>query len=107
MTTIEEMKNTLSELKKARLTYGKLYKEFLEAKIKYRDVSAKIFLDARNIEGLKTVAEKEAWVHEQILNEYKDFKMSEGKLDAQKEGIKILLAILSGLQSINSNSRSI
>lgn len=99
---VEQIMNTLeSELD----TYGELQEIKAKAETIYKSTRAKLLFSSKQNPSLKTVADREAWVDAQLEDELLNYRIAEGKADAEKERVRTLRALLSGAQTLNSAGR--
>lgn len=86
-------------------TYGDLMESKVKAEAKYKALRAKEWMRVKGSSDYKTVGDKEAFIDSELENEFFDFRLAEGKLEAHRERVRTLRAMLSALQTLASAGR--
>lgn len=105
MESLDRIDALIETLEKELEVYNDLVTRKTKAEATYKSLRAKLYLASKLEDGLKTVPEKESWVDDQLESEYFDFRLAEGILEAHKERIRTLRAMLSALQTLASAGR--
>lgn len=99
---IDKLLNVLETELDQQRTLGETY---ARAQAEYKSAHGKKMLASKVEDGLKTVADREAWVDSNLESEFLDMKLAEAVLDSQKERTRTLRSMLSALQTLNSAGR--
>lgn len=105
MESLDRIDALLKQLEEDLGLFADLVQKKTEAESEYRSAKARAWMEARVDKDLKTVGDKEAYIDNKLSKEFFEFKLSEGKLDAHKERIRTLRAMLSALQTLSSAGR--
>lgn len=100
MDSYDRIDNLLSTLEKELETYDELVVSKTKAEATYKSLRAKEWLRVKGSTDFKTVGDREAFIDSELENEFFDFKLAEGKLDAHKERVRTLRSMLSALQTL-------